>query len=118
MNDRLTGPGGPGEEPGAPPSLRASVSSATQRIQMIIEAAEKAAAGIIEDAEVQARRYLQESRTRADQIADQRARAMSELTDTLLSQAETVKRQSDELITALDQAMARGQQPLESGPPA
>lgn len=80
------------------------MATATARIQVIIEAAEKAAAGIIDDAEAQARRYLEESRTRADSIADQRAQEMSALTDSLIQQAETVKRQSDELIQALDQA--------------
>jgi hypothetical protein len=71
---------------------------------VIIEAAEKAAAGIIDDAEAQARNYLQESRVRADQIADQRAQEMSTLADALIERAEAVKRQSDELLRALDQA--------------
>lgn len=94
-----------GEDPpesGLP--LRESVSSAGERIQVIIEAAEKAAAGIIEDADAQARRYIDASRRRADSLAEERVRVMSDLTDTLIRQAEIVRRQSDELLAALDSA--------------
>jgi hypothetical protein len=105
MHDQPTPPGGPGDQPPEPPSpLRESVTTATERIKVIIEAAEKAAAGIIEDAEVQANRYLEQSRQHADHLAEQRMRAMSDLTDSLLYQAETVKRESDQLIAALDKA--------------
>ena len=79
-------------------------STETGRIQVIIEAAEKAAAGIIEDAEAQARRYLEESQERADRIAAERARAIGDATDGLLERAETLKRYSDELIRALEEA--------------
>lgn len=106
MNDQPTPPGASGESsppPGQSP-LQGSVASATARIQVIIEAAEKAAAGIIDDAEAQARNYLEESRVRADRIAGQRAQEMSTLADTLVERAEAVKRQSDELLKALDQA--------------
>jgi hypothetical protein len=81
-----------------------TMTTASERIQVIIDAAEKAAAGIIEDAEVQARRYLDETRRRADELGVERAKAISDLTDSLISQAETVKRQSDDLISALDDA--------------
>lgn len=76
----------------------------SERIQLIIEAAERAAAGIIDDAEAQATQYLQESRRRADRIAAQRAGDMWALTDDLIARAEAVKRQSDDLVRALGQA--------------
>lgn len=105
MNDQPTPQGSEGQTPsGGPPPLRESVSSAGERIQVIIEAAEKAAAGIIEDADAQARRYIDTSRQRADVLADERVRVMSDLTDTLIRQAEMVRRQSDELLAALDSA--------------
>lgn len=105
MNDQPTPQGSEGQPPsGGPPPLRESVSSAGERIQVIIEAAEKAAAGIIEDADAQARRYIDTSRQRADVLADERVRVMSDLTDTLIRQAEMVRRQSDELLAALDSA--------------
>ncbi len=106
VNDQPKYPGADDQSQSSPSGspLQGSVATATARIQVIIEAAEKAAAGIIDDAEAQARRYLEESRTRADSIAEQRAQEMSALTDSLIEQAETVKRQSDELIRALGQA--------------
>jgi hypothetical protein len=108
MHEPPTPPGDHGEKPPEAPSpLGESVSSTTKRIKAIIEAAEKAAAGIIEDAEVQARRYLEQSRDRADHLADQRVQAISDLTDSLLQQAETVKRQSDQLIDSLDKARSQ-----------
>jgi hypothetical protein len=103
MDDQPTTPDGP-EESADAPSLRESVAGATERIQVIVEAAERAAAGVIEDAEVQARRYLEESRNRADRLAGERAKAMTEISDALINQAHEVKRQSDQLIAALDKA--------------
>lgn len=102
-NDDPTASGSEGSQQPDPP-LRGSVPSAGERIQVIIEAAEKAAAGIIEDADAQARRYIDASRKRADDLADERVRVMSDLTDTLIRQAELVRRQSDELLSALDSA--------------
>jgi hypothetical protein len=121
MADQPTG--NEGQQPqGAVPPLRDSVSSAGERIQVIIEAAEKAAAGIIEDADAQAHRYIEASRERADVLADERVRVMSDLTDTLIRQAEMVKRQSDELLAALDAARTelatRIGQETSSGAPA
>jgi hypothetical protein len=122
MEDHPTPPGGEGYEPETRSPLREPVGSAGERIQVIIEAAEKAAAGIIEDADAQARRYIDASRQRADALADERVRVMSDLTDTLIRQAELVRRQSDELLAALDSARgelaSRIGRELSAGPPA
>ena len=95
------------EQPSQPAALRESLSTSSERIELIIEAAEKAAAGIIEDAEAQARTYLEQSRQRADQIANERAAGLSELADSLMTRAESVKRQSADLIEALEAARAQ-----------
>ncbi len=96
---------GPGQPPpGASPGPGGTEGSAGERIQAIISAAEKAAAGIIEDADAQARRYIDTSRQRADALADERVRVMSDLTETLVRQADLVRRQSDQLLSALDSA--------------
>ncbi len=120
MNDQPTAQGGGGEQVPGSSALRESMSSAGERIQVIIEAAEKAAAGIIEDADAQARQYIDASRQRADVLADERVRVMSDLTDTLVRQAELVRRQSDELLAALDSARgelaSRIGQELSGGP--
>ena len=103
MEDQPTPTGNEGQQASGS-VLRESVNAAGERIQVIIEAAEQAAAGIIEDADAQARRYIDASRKRADALADERVRVMADLTDTLIRQADVVKRQSDELLEALDSA--------------
>lgn len=119
MNDHPIPPAAGGQPPsqqspyGAP---RAAGASATERVQLIIEAAEQAAAGIINDAEAQARSYLEESRRRAERIAEQRAREMWGLTDDLIARAEAVRRQSDELLRALENARRAIDDALRVGP--
>ncbi|HET9184865.1 MAG TPA: hypothetical protein VFN82_01880, partial [Solirubrobacterales bacterium] len=49
--------------------LRASTA---ERLEAIVEAAERAAEGVIDDAEAQARAYLAEARERADREARRR----------------------------------------------
>lgn len=93
--------------------LQDSIGTASSRIQVVIEAAEKAAAGIIDDAEAQARAYLEESRRRADVITDQRAREVASMTDALIECAEAAKRQSDQLLAVLDQARVKVDEALE-----
>jgi len=96
-----------GAPSGASSSFGDSLASSSERIEVIIEAAERAAAGILEDAETQARTYLEESRRRADEVADERAQALSGLADNLLSRVESVKEQSADLILALEAARAQ-----------
>src|SRR5688572_1773216 len=107
MNDQ---PATSSDETGGGPigtPLDESVASSSQRIELIIEAAERAAAGIIADAEAQARSYLEQSRVRADQIATERSAGLSELADSLMTRAESVKQQSADLIEALEAARAQ-----------
>jgi hypothetical protein len=113
------GPGSPTHGEAAPEGS-APVGS---RIESVLEAAERAAAGIRQDAEEWARRYLEDSRRKADEIAAQRVRELSDLTESLMGRARAVAQQSDELISALDDAGRRlvdstrpgGQQPPASG---
>jgi cell division septum initiation protein DivIVA len=107
MDEQPTTPDGPEQQADEVAPIRPPVSSSAERIQVIVEAAERAAAGVIEDAEVQARRYLEEARRRADAIAEERAGELAEITGSLVSQAHELKRQSDELIAAIDRAKAR-----------
>ncbi len=59
-------------------SARPLASSAAERIAVIIEAAEKAAASVIDDAEEQARGYLDQARADADRIVAERLRAVAD----------------------------------------
>ncbi len=94
-------------------ALQDSIGTASSRIQVVIEAAEKAAAGIIDDAEAQARTYLEESRRRAELITDQRAKEVASMTDALIECAEAAKHQSDELLAVLDQAKIKVDEALQ-----
>jgi hypothetical protein len=89
------------------PNREAAVSAVGERIESFLDAAERAAAGIREDAQEWARRYRDESRPKADDAAAQRIQELSSLTDSLVSRAKAVARQSDELIAALDDAGRR-----------
>lgn len=82
-------------------------SSIGTRVESVLEAAESAAAGIREDAQEWASRYLEESRRKADELANERIQEISTLTDTLISRARAVAKQSDELLSALDDAGRR-----------
>ena len=114
-----SGPGAdPAPEPGAAEPLPGD--SVGGRIETILDAAERAAAGIREDAQEWARRYAEEARRKADEAAASRIQELSGLTDELVRRARSVAQQSDDLLSALDEAgrrvleTARGN---EAGPP-
>jgi hypothetical protein len=104
MNEQPKSPSGADATPGGAPGPMAQ--NAAERLAIIIDAVEHAAAGVIDDAEAQARQHLAQAKTRADRIAAERIAAITELTDGLLGQAEEVKRQADELIAAFSAANA------------
>jgi hypothetical protein len=83
---------------------RPVASSTAERIASIIEAAERAASAVIDDAEAQARKYLEEAQTEADRIVSERLASLSGLTDSLVTQAEAIRHQSDRLLSSLDEA--------------
>jgi len=64
-----------------PPEPRALTSSTAERLAAIVEAAERAASKVIDDAEEQARRQLTEAGARADRIVAERLRALADELD-------------------------------------
>jgi hypothetical protein len=60
---------------------RALTSSTAERLAAIVEAAERAAAKVIDDAEMQARQQLSEAGARADRIVAERLRALADELD-------------------------------------
>ncbi len=64
-----------------PPEPRALTSATAERLAAIVEAAEQAAAKVIDDAEAQARLQLQEAGARADRIVAERLRALADELD-------------------------------------
>ena len=96
-----------GERPPQAPEPGAESGPVGSRVESVLEAAERAAAGIRQDAEEWARRYLEESRRKADDLASERVQELSGLTETLMNRARAVAQQSDALLAALDDAGRR-----------
>jgi vacuolar-type H+-ATPase subunit H len=84
-------------------SLEASTS---ERLGAIVAAAEEAAAKVIDDAEAEGRRYISDAQAEADRIVPERLASLAALTDSLVSQAETIRQQAGQLLESLAQAGA------------
>ena len=106
MNEQPKTPPSGGDPTPGRPSPGPMAQNAAERLAVIIDAVERAATGVIDDAEAQAKRHLEQARARAERVADERIRAITELTEGLIAQAEEVKRQADELIAAFGVANA------------
>jgi cell division septum initiation protein DivIVA len=91
---------------------RTPAREAAERIEAVVEAAERAAETVIDDAEKQAQRYLSEAQAEADRIVSRRLASVSALTDALFSQAEAIQRETEKLLAALEEAKAE----IEVGP--
>lgn len=85
-------------------ALRATTA---ERLEAIVEAAERAAESVIDDAEAQARKHLAEARAEADRLADNRIPDLSELIDSLLGQALSLREEAERLQATLEEAKAR-----------
>jgi hypothetical protein len=94
--------------------LRATTA---ERLEAIVEAAERAAESVIDDAEAQARRYLTQARADADRITDRRMEDLSHLIDALLEQAGSLQREAERMQTVLEEAKFRvdPERPVEPG---
>jgi hypothetical protein len=95
---------------------RTPAREAAERIEAIIEAAERAAETVIDDAERRAQGELAAARAEADQLVAERLASFSQLTDTLFVEAEAMGRQAESLLDALERAkaeLADGQAPSE-----
>jgi cell division septum initiation protein DivIVA len=93
---------------------RALRTDTAERLEAIVEAAERAAESVIDDAEAQAHRYLAQARAEADRLVDGRASGLAELIDTLLGQATSLRQEAERLQAALEGAKAL----VEAGEPA
>ena len=83
-----------------------SPEQSEERAKAVVDAAERAASEILADATREAQLRVAEARERAEAIGRERVEMMSALSDSLLEQATTVKRQADVVIEALDQVIA------------
>ncbi|HWJ42443.1 MAG TPA: hypothetical protein VNR67_03325 [Solirubrobacterales bacterium] len=86
---------------------RALRATTAERLEAIVEAAERAAEKVIDDAEAQARRYLAQTRAEADRLAESRASELSDLIETLLGQAHSLRGEAERLQATLEAARGR-----------
>ncbi|HET8566623.1 MAG TPA: hypothetical protein VFL77_09135 [Solirubrobacterales bacterium] len=87
-----------------PRDLRADTA---ERLEAIVEAAERAAEKVIDDAEAQARRYLAQARAEADRAPAARPGELSDLVDALLGQATSLRLEAERLQATLEDARSR-----------
>jgi vacuolar-type H+-ATPase subunit H len=98
----------------APPPL---ATGTAERLAAIVEAAERAAVTVIDDAEEQARRRLEQAQAEADRLVADRLASLSDLTDSLIAQAEAIRSQSEQLAFSLQEAKRRlSAEGLDSAP--
>jgi vacuolar-type H+-ATPase subunit H len=102
------------DDPATPPLA----TSTAERLAAIVEAAERAAVTVIDDAEGQARRHLAQAEAEADRLVAARLGSLSDLTDSLIAQAEAIRSQSERLAFSLLEAKRRlGADSAEAGEP-
>jgi len=95
-------------------SLSESMAGAADRIQEIVDAAERVAADIRAEAEAEADRYLEARRRDADQLTVTRSHELQELSATIVGHATRVKQQAEELVRSLDAAIEK----MSAAPPS
>lgn len=78
-----------------------------ERLEAIVEAAERAAESVIDDAEAQARRYLAQARAEADRMSDGKLLELSDLVETLIGQAASLQQEAERLQATLEAAKSR-----------
>lgn len=86
---------------------RALRADTAERLEAIVEAAERAAESVIDDAEAQARRYLAQARAEAERLGGGNAEELSDLIDALLAQTLELRRQAEQLQATLEVAKER-----------
>lgn len=85
-------------------ALRADTA---ERLEAIVEAAERAAEGVIDDAEAQARRYLAQAQADAERMGAGTVGDLGDLVDTLLTQAVSLREEAERLQATLEAARDR-----------
>ncbi len=82
-------------------------TTTAERLAAIVEAAEKAAVSVIDDAEQQARQHLEAAEAEAERLVADRLGELSDLTDSLVAQAEDISIRSSQLVASLEEAKLR-----------
>ena len=109
-------PGGSAPVPSL--NVQATMGQMSEQLQTVIDAAERAATAIRNDAEEQARQHLAEAQLKADRLTAQRVSLISELSDDLIRHATTVRDHSEQMVRALEEATDVVGSRLEESRPA
>lgn len=80
-----------------------------ERLEAIVEAAERAAENVIDDAEAQARQHLAQARAEAERLEEGRAASLAELIDPLLDQVQALRQDAERLQATLEEAKAKAE---------
>src|SRR4051794_14742254 len=78
-----------------------------ERLEAIVEAAERAAEGVIDEAEAEAHRYLAQAQAEADRAAQDRLSELAGAIDLLVGQADSLRQEAERLQANLEAAQAR-----------
>lgn len=78
-----------------------------ERLEAIVEAAERAAERVIDDAEAQARQYLAQAKAEADRMAGDRLGEISDVIEALVGQASLLRQEAERLQRSLEVAQAQ-----------
>jgi vacuolar-type H+-ATPase subunit H len=89
------------------PATPPLATSTEERLAAIVEAAERAAVTVIDDAEAQARHRLEAAETEADRLVADRLASLADLTDSLVAQADAIGDQAKQLLASLAEAKRR-----------
>ena len=99
--DLSAAPNGPSRQVGG------LVANIGERIQEIVETAERAAAEIQAEAEAAAAKYLQERQREADQVVQERMAELDSITELLAARAATVERATSAFVAETEQVRWR-----------
>jgi hypothetical protein len=80
------------------------LASVAERLNAIVEAAERAAESVIDDAEAEARRYLAEAKADADRAGSERETELARLVDSLLADAVAMQGGAERMVESLRRA--------------
>lgn len=92
---------------------QAPITEATTRVEEIISQAEAAAGNILETAEFEAERYVREVCRESEREALEHAKALSELSNSLVAHAEILSRQSSLILEQLNELAGSRSSPVQ-----
>ncbi|MET0127256.1 MAG: hypothetical protein ABW249_01605 [Solirubrobacterales bacterium] len=95
--------------------LRRSMGEATERIQETIDAAERVARQVRDDAESEAQAYLETRRGEADSMVRERSEALDALSRKLADAAESFRQEAERMMGEVDVVISEARAAAQAG---